>query len=162
MKLIAPILKRAQELDAAKPKIAYYCRMHAVREGLKLDYRSAEVNEALSDAMERLERAKAKMKDELNEEHDELECESFALQIFVKADRADRGGSRGMNTAKMFYASSIFFNVLRQFDADGKLDADIENKQRYAEWRAAEITKACREGRNATAPPADMPEKIPS
>jgi vacuolar protein sorting-associated protein VTA1 len=155
LKLIAPILKRAQELDAAKPKIAYYCRMHAVREGLKLDYRSAEVNEELSDAMERLERAKAKMKDELNEEHDELECESFALQIFVKADRADRGGSRGMNTAKMFYASSIFFNVLRQFDADGKLDADIENKQRYAEWRAAEITKACREGRNATAPPAD-------
>jgi vacuolar protein sorting-associated protein VTA1 len=60
-----------------------------------------------------------------------------------------------MNTAKMFYASSIFFNVLRQFDTGGKLDADIENKQRYAEWRAAEITKACREGRMASAPLAD-------
>ena len=113
MKLIAPILKRAQELDAAKTenRVLLAACMPCAR-GLKLDYRSAEVNEALSDAMERLERAKAKMKDELNEEHDELECESFALQIFVKADRADRGGSRGMNTAKMFLR---VINLLQRF-----------------------------------------------
>lgn len=152
MRLIAPILKRASELDKAKPKVAYYCRMHAVREGLKMEHRPPEVNEALSDAMEKLERAKPSL--QLDDEHDELECESFALQIFAKADRADRAGQRGLNTAKMFYASSIFFNVLRQFD-EGKLDADIENKQRYAEWRAAEIMKAERQGTTASPPPDD-------
>jgi len=152
MRLIAPILKRASELDKAKPKVAYYCRMHAVREGLMMEHRAPEVNEALSDAMEKLERAKPSL--QLDDEHDELECESFALQIFAKADRADRAGQRGLNTAKMFYASSIFFNVLRQFD-EGKLDADIENKQRYAEWRAAEIMKAERQGTTASPPPDD-------
>jgi Vta1 like. len=55
MRLIAPILKRASELDKGKPKVAYYCRMHAVREGLKMERRPQEVNEALSDAMEKLE-----------------------------------------------------------------------------------------------------------
>ncbi len=152
MRLIEPILKRASELDKVKPKVAYYCRMHAVREGLKMERRPQEVNEALSVAMEKLERAKPSL--QLDEEHDELECESFALQIFAKADRADRAGQRGLNTAKMFYASSIFFNVLRQFD-EGKLDADIENKQRYAEWRAAEIMKAERQGATASPPPDD-------
>ena len=117
-----------------------------------MERRPQEVNEALSVAMEKLERAKPSL--QLDEEHDELECESFALQIFAKADRADRAGQRGLNTAKMFYASSIFFNVLRQFD-EGKLDADIENKQRYAEWRAAEIMKAERQGATASPPPDD-------
>ena len=88
MRLIAPILQRASELDKGKPKVAYYCRMHAVREGLKMERRPQEVNEALSDAMEKLECAKPSL--QLDEEHDELECESFALQIFAKADRADR------------------------------------------------------------------------
>ena len=154
MKLIAPILKRAAELDRARPKIAYYCRLYAVLSGLRMENRSPEVNETLSDAMEKLERAKATMKD-LDEARDEVMCESFALEIFDKADRADRSGSRGITTAKMYYAASIFFNVLRQFDEDGELEGTIAQKQKYAEWRAAEIMKAERQGVQASAPPED-------
>lgn len=62
-----------------KLKIVYYCCMYVVCEGLKFDYCLVEVNEALLDVMERFERVKAKMKDELNEEYDELECELFVL-----------------------------------------------------------------------------------
>ena len=154
MKLIAPILKRAAELDRARPKIAYYCRLYAVMSGLRMENRSPEVNEMMSDAMEKLERAKATMKD-LDEVQDEVTCESFALEIFDKADRADRAGSRGITTAKMYYAASIFFNVLRQFDEDGELEGTIAQKQKYAEWRAAEIMKAERQGVQASAPPED-------
>nr|XP_019707782.1 protein HOMOLOG OF MAMMALIAN LYST-INTERACTING PROTEIN 5-like [Elaeis guineensis] len=47
------------------------------------------------------------------------------------------------NTAKTFYAASIFFEILNQF---GQLQPDIETKQKYARWKAAEIRKALKEG----------------
>ncbi|CEG01793.1 Vacuolar protein sorting-associate protein Vta1/Callose synthase, N-terminal domain [Ostreococcus tauri] len=155
---IAPILKRSDEIAVARPKIAYYCRLYAVMSGMKIEKRSPELSETLDKALAELEQAKKTLGKELDETRDEMECETFALQIFDKADRADRAGSREMNTAKMYYAASIFFNVLRQFDADGELEGDIAQKQRYAEWRAAEITKAARSGSTAPPPPEDEGE----
>jgi vacuolar protein sorting-associated protein VTA1 len=153
---IAPFLQRAAELDASMPKIAYYCRMHAVREGLKLEQRSSEVRETLERAMDALERAKGSLT--LNEEDDELEFENFALKIFAKADEADRRGSRTVNTAKLYYAASVFLDVLRQFEDEGELGEDLASKRRYAAWRAAEIVKADKEGREPSAP-SSMEEK---
>ncbi|KAH7544448.1 hypothetical protein JRO89_XS15G0168300 [Xanthoceras sorbifolium] len=48
------------------------------------------------------------------------------------------------NTAKTFYAASIFFEILNQF---GVLPPDLEQKQKYAVWKAADIRKALKEGR---------------
>jgi len=132
-------------MENADKKVAYYCRLYAVQEGLKLDARSAAVNAALGHAMEKLECAKPSLT--LDAEQDELHCEAFAMKIFSKADEADRAGARGLNTAKSFYAASIFFEMLRQFDDS---ERDIEEKQRYAAWRAGVLTKAARSG---TAPP---------
>ena len=149
---IAPFLQRAAELETSMPKIAYYCRMHAVREGLKLEQRSSQVKETLERAMDALERAKGSLT--LNEEDDELEFENFALKIFAKADEADRRGSRTVNTAKLYYAASVFLDVLRQFEDEGELGEDLASKRRYAAWRAAEIVKADKEGREPSAPPS--------
>ncbi|XP_028754218.1 protein HOMOLOG OF MAMMALIAN LYST-INTERACTING PROTEIN 5 isoform X2 [Neltuma alba] len=69
------------------------------------------------------------------------------------------------NTAKTFYAASIFFEILNQF---GALQPDLEQKQKYAAWKAADIRKALKEGRKPMAgPPADdedlsIPSSIPS
>lgn len=134
------------------PKIAYYCRMHAVREGLKLEQRSSQVKETLERAMDALERAKGSLT--LNEENDELEFENFALKIFARADEADRRGSRTVNTAKLYYAASVFLDALRQFEDEGELGEDLASKRRYAAWRAAEIVKADKEGREPSAPPS--------
>lgn len=149
---IAPFLQRAAELETSMPKIAYYCRMHAVREGLKLEQRSSEVKETLERAMDALERAKGSLT--LNEENDELEFENFALKIFARADEADRRGCRTVNTAKLYYAASVFLDALRQFEDEGELGEDLANKRRYAAWRAAEIVKADKEGREPSAPPS--------
>lgn len=149
---IAPFLQRAAELETSMPKIAYYCRMHAVREGLKLEQRSSEVKETLERAMDALERAKGSLT--LNEENDELEFENFALKIFARADEADRRGSRTVNTAKLYYAASVFLDALRQFEDEGELGEDLASKRRYAAWRAAEIVKADKEGREPSAPPS--------
>lgn len=149
---IAPFLQRAAELETSMPKIAYYCRMHAVREGLKLEQRSSKVKETLERAMDALERAKGSLT--LNEENDELEFENFALKIFARADEADRRGCRTVNTAKLYYAASVFLDALRQFEDEGELGEDLANKRRYAAWRAAEIVKADKEGREPSAPPS--------
>eukprot|EP00252_Welwitschia_mirabilis_P012659 TRINITY_DN2798_c0_g1_i3.p1 TRINITY_DN2798_c0_g1~~TRINITY_DN2798_c0_g1_i3.p1 ORF type:complete len:428 (+),score=95.08 TRINITY_DN2798_c0_g1_i3:451-1734(+) len=75
---------------------------------------------------------------------DNLYVEGFALNVFSKADKQDRAGKADVNTAKTFYAASIFFEILHQF---GEIAPEIEQKQKYAAWKAADIRKAIKEGR---------------
>uniref|UniRef100_A0A5B7B4J0 Vacuolar protein sorting-associated protein VTA1 n=1 Tax=Davidia involucrata TaxID=16924 RepID=A0A5B7B4J0_DAVIN len=75
---------------------------------------------------------------------DNLHLEGFALNVFAKADKQDRAGRADLSTAKTFYAASIFFEILNQF---GQLQPDLEQKQKYAAWKAADIRKALKEGR---------------
>ncbi|CAA2983587.1 HOMOLOG OF MAMMALIAN LYST-INTERACTING PROTEIN 5 [Olea europaea subsp. europaea] len=75
---------------------------------------------------------------------DHLHLEGFALNVFAKADKQDRAGRADLNTAKTFYAASIFFEIINQF---GQLQPDLEQKQKYAAWKAADIRKAIKEGR---------------
>ncbi|AQK83950.1 LYST-interacting protein 5-like protein [Zea mays] len=90
---------------------------------------------------------------------DNLHLEGFALNVFVKADKQDRAGRADINTAKTFYAASIFFEILNQF---GELQPDIEQKQKYAIWKAAEIRKALKEGRKPEAgPPGGDKDEAP-
>ncbi|KAK1296190.1 hypothetical protein QJS10_CPB15g01511 [Acorus calamus] len=91
--------------------------------------------------MNQLEKDKKSLK--LGNE-DYLYVEGFALNVFSKADKQDRAGRADLNTAKTFYAASIFFEILYQF---GELQPDIEQKQKYAVWKAADIRKALKEGR---------------
>ncbi|KAE8726889.1 Microtubule-associated proteins 65-1 isoform 1 [Hibiscus syriacus] len=58
-------------------------------------------------------------------------------------DKQDRAGRADLNTAKTFYAASIFFDIINQF---GPLQPDLEKKQKYAVWKAADIRKALKEG----------------
>lgn len=50
----------------------------------------------------------------------------------------------------MFYVSSVFMEVLNQFHETGE---DVAGKQRYAAWRAGELSKAAKEGRPPPPPP---------
>ncbi|KAI7743962.1 hypothetical protein M8C21_031540, partial [Ambrosia artemisiifolia] len=75
---------------------------------------------------------------------DHLYLEGFASNVFAKADKQDRAGRADLNTAKTFYAASIFFEILNQF---GDVQPDLEQKQKYAAWKAADIRKAIKEGR---------------
>ncbi|KAL0914789.1 hypothetical protein M5K25_015168 [Dendrobium thyrsiflorum] len=142
-KLLLPFLQRADELQKHEPLIAYYCRLYAMDRGLKIPQkeRTKTTSSLLISLMNQLEKDKKSLK--LGPE-DNLYVEGFASNVFAKADKQDRAGRADLNTAKTFYAASIFFEVLTQF---GELAQDIEQKLKYAVWKAADIRKALKEGR---------------
>ncbi|XP_057486197.1 protein HOMOLOG OF MAMMALIAN LYST-INTERACTING PROTEIN 5-like [Actinidia eriantha] len=142
-KLLLPYLQRADELQKHEPLVAYYCRLYAMERGLKIPpgERTKTTNSLLIALMNQLEKDKKSVK--LGPD-DYLHLEGFALNVFAKADKQDRAGRADLNTAKTFYAASLFFEIINQF---GELQPDLEQKQKYAVWKASDIRKAMKEGR---------------
>ncbi|XP_051126063.1 protein HOMOLOG OF MAMMALIAN LYST-INTERACTING PROTEIN 5-like [Andrographis paniculata] len=150
-KLLLPYLQRADELQKHEPLVAYYCRLYAMELGLKIPQsdRTKTTNALLVSLMKQLEKDKSSLK---LAPDDHLHLEGFASNVFAKADKQDRAGRADLNTAKTFYAASIFFEILNQF---GELQPDLEQKQKYAVWKAADIRKALKEGREPHPGPPD-------
>ncbi|GFP87514.1 protein homolog of mammalian lyst-interacting protein 5 [Phtheirospermum japonicum] len=142
-KLLLPYLQRADELQKHEPLVAYYCRLYAMERGLKFPQsdRTKTTNALLVSLMKQLEKDKKSLN--LGPD-DHLHVEGFGLNVFSRADKQDRAGRADLNTAKTFYAASIFFEILNQF---GELQPDVEQKQKYAVWKAADIRKALKEGK---------------
>ncbi|KAI9186842.1 hypothetical protein LWI28_021504 [Acer negundo] len=142
-KLLLPYLQRADELQKHEPLVAYYCRLYAMERGMRIPQsdRTKTTNSLLISLMNQLEKDKKSLN--LGPE-DSLHVEGFALNVFAKADKQDRAGRADLTTAKTFYAASIFFEILNQY---GTLPPDLEQKQKYAVWKAADIRKALKEGR---------------
>lgn len=147
LKPLAPYLKRAEELDKdSRPEsqvVAYYCRQYAMELGISLQDQiedKAAGQQFLLSLIERLE----KDKPPITKEEGEQTVFAFALDVFARADNEDRTTGSGKNTARTFYAASVFFDALKQF-GDRGLDAD--EKCRYAKWKAADIINALKEGR---------------
>ncbi|KAJ0593581.1 putative vacuolar protein sorting-associated protein Vta1 [Helianthus annuus] len=147
-KLLLPYLQRADELQKHEPLVAYYCtdsssslsRLYAIERGMKIPQseRTKTTSALLLSLMKQLEKDKKSL--QLGPD-DHLYLEGFASNVFAKADKQDRAGRADLNTAKTFYAASIFFEILNQF---GDVQPD---KQKYAAWKAADIRKAIKEGR---------------
>ncbi|KAF6144954.1 hypothetical protein GIB67_013305 [Kingdonia uniflora] len=142
-KLLLPYLQRADELQKHEPLVSYYCRLFAMEKGLHIPQkdRTKTTNSILISLMNQLEKDKKSIK---LAPDDYLYVEGFASNVFAKADKQDRAGRADINTAKTFYAARIFFEILNQF---GELQPDIQQKLKYAEWKAADISKAIKEGR---------------
>ncbi|KAF8017423.1 hypothetical protein BT93_H2560 [Corymbia citriodora subsp. variegata] len=163
-KVLLPYLQRADELQKHEPVVAYYCRLYAMDRGLRIPQseRTKTTNALLNSLIKQLEKDKKSLT--LGPE-DNLYLEGFALNVFGKADKQDRAGRADLNTAKTFYAASIFFEIVNQF---GALQPDLEQKQKYAAWKAADIRKALKEGRKPVpGPPSgdedlSIPSSIPS
>ncbi|KAF6160821.1 hypothetical protein GIB67_036022 [Kingdonia uniflora] len=151
-KLLLPFLQRADELQKHEPLVSYYCRLFAMEKGLQIPQknRTKTTNSILISLMNQLEKDKKPIK---LAPDDNLYVEGFASNVFAKADKQDRAGRADINTAKTFYAARIFFEILNQF---GELQPDIQQKLKYAEWKAADISKAIKEGRKPEAGPLDL------
>jgi hypothetical protein len=180
--------QRAEEIERVEPRVAYYCRMYAVEQGLALPSRSPQIDGLLGALLSKLEKDKAA----INPGGDDAgHCEKFALTLFARADKADRAGRADKTTAAAYYAASIFFEVgagrgvgwrrggrvehgpvaqsplnfsslsqiINQF---APLAGDIADMQRYAAWKAADIRKALREGRAPTPGPPPAPPPVTS
>mmetsp|Transcript_45029 Transcript_45029/g.86078 ORF Transcript_45029/g.86078 Transcript_45029/m.86078 type:complete len:442 (-) Transcript_45029:786-2111(-) len=148
-KALQPLLQRAEEVAKFDPKVAYYCRMQAVVQGMAMKPLDKITSALLSATLKQLEVDKAKANLD-SVEVDQHHCEEFAVKVFRKADNQDRAGRANVDTAKTYYAASIFMEMLHQF---GPIKPEIANMQRYAVWKAADIRKALKDGRTPTAGP---------
>eukprot|EP00887_Chlorella_sp_A99_P003832 scaffold11.g3832.t1 len=150
-RILLPYLQRAQEIEKAEPKVAYYCRFYAVDQAMvhiPRQERAKEISGLIGALLTKMEKDKQGLA--LGPD-DNLHCENFALTVFNRADRVDRAGRADKTTALTFLAASYFIDVLNQF---WELAPDLQAKQKYAAWRAAEISKAIKEGRPPAPPPS--------
>jgi len=169
IKEIRPFISRADEFINIDPKTSYYCRLHSVNVGVEASKkfrRTQELTDVLTEQLECLEQMKTnndEFKESLDSHSDALHVEKFAYTLFAKADAQDRKYKiRTKKIAKLYYVSANVFDVLRSMmmtsndDEEGEamISPEIEEKQRYALWRAGEISKAIRLG----APCEDPPE----
>lgn len=156
LKKITPYIRRAEELDKDKSNaesrlVAYYCRQYAVFNGIDLA-QSPGGKTALGGILNDLETEKVAMS-AFNREESHYLCRQFAEKVFNKADTEDRAGAAGKGTAKTFYAAASFLEILQQFysdDEESEEREEIQKKVVYAKWKATDILKAMKEGREAT------------
>lgn len=83
----------------------------------------------------------------------------FSLKIFLAADNEDRAGQASKKTARLFLVSSHFLEVLRVF---GEVGEEVEERIKYAKWKAGDIVKALNEGRQPVAGPPGSLESTPA
>jgi len=149
-KLILPYLDRAQEIESTNPKVAYYCRLYAIEQALKLGPKNLDpkIKDLVKALTANLEKAKEKLN--IDRSKDQEDCEMWAKLIFARADKRDRTGIRDHGTRGSFYSAWEFFNVASQF---GKLSPEGEKLRKYAGWRAIVIQKALKAGHEPGPPP---------
>ena len=146
LKPLTAFIRRAEELDkdTANPDaqiIAYFCRKYAMEKGIKMKLNAPEINTFLFSLMDNLEKSKQTLI--VSEETGAVTCENYAHSVFSKYDEEDRAGNATKMTAKGFYTASTFFDILEQF---GELDAEVQEKRRYAQWKATDILNAIKSG----------------
>ena len=60
-KALLPFLQRASEIGKHNPKVAYYCRLHAIEEGMRMSDRTEDTNKLLGSIIKQLEADKPKV-----------------------------------------------------------------------------------------------------
>lgn len=156
LKKLTPYVRRAEELDKDKANaesrlVAYYSRQYAVHVGIDLAT-SAAGKTCLGELLSALEKEKAAM-DCFTRDEAKFLCRKFADKIFDKADLEDRMGEATKDTAKTFYAAASFLEILNQFyknDDESEEIVEIKKRAVYGKWKATEILKAIKEGRQPT------------
>ncbi|RDX50470.1 DUF605-domain-containing protein [Lentinus brumalis] len=172
LKAITPYLQRADELQKNDPVVSYWCAYYAAQQGIALKVKDSAARHFLFDLLGLLERMKTDLGPN-DAVHDEpasaAYVENFALRVFAGADNEDRSGNITRNTARKFLVAANFLEILRTFDSEkAAIDLPaIEEKIKYAKWKAADISKAIREGRKPTpgaagdSPAPETPAALP-
>jgi len=156
LKKITPYVRRAEELDRDKGNpesrlVSYYCRQYAVHIGIVLAT-SPDGKTCLGEMLGTLEDVTEVM-DSFTRDESKFLCTKFADKIFDKADMEDRAGEANKNTARTFYATASFLEILQQFHEENDDSEEfVEQKKKavYCKWKATEILKAIKEGRTPT------------
>lgn len=155
LKRITQFIRRAEELDRDKAHpesriVAYYCRQYAVQLGITLSNTPAS-RTCLGEILSALEEEKEAM-GMFTKDESYMICKKFAFKVFDRADAQDRAGQADKGTARTFYASATFLEILGHFqdESEEPVETEEDEKRVYAKWKATEILKAIKEGRAVT------------
>lgn len=160
LKALLPFVQRANELRTADKVIAYWCCYYAAQLGISGNAKESESKMYLLTLMDTLEDLKSKLADNdavTNDAASSAYVENFALKVFVGADNEDRSGKATRATAKKFLAASQFIELLKVF---GTIEPEMNEKIKYAKWKAADIAKAFKEGMKPQPGPAGGDPKL--
>lgn len=149
LRAAAPLIARARDVDRVDRPVAYWCLFYAAQLALGTDAnaRDRDAQAYLVSLLDALEQMKDSLRSEpavTDSAAAAAHVESFALSVFYAADTDDRDGRASRDTARAFAAASKFLETLAVF---GPVAPEITTKIRYAKWKAADISKALREGR---------------
>ncbi|KAK3841453.1 MAG: Vta1 like-domain-containing protein [Linnemannia gamsii] len=153
LKSITPFLQRAAQLQEREPVVSYYSNYYAAKLAIQKASKDNSCRPFIVELLVVLEEQKKDMGDNeaiTSELVGYAHVENFAIKIFSKADDEDRAGQGSQKTAKNFVAAANFLELLKVF---GDIDSEVEEKIKYAKWRAADIVKAIRDGRQPAPPP---------
>lgn len=156
-KRFEPHLKRAEEIQASLPLIAYYVRLYVTEKLMELHrQKDTTVKELLIKTLDECESARKVL--DLSNGQDEVE--TFVMGVFSNADDEDRKGTITAATARKFYVASLFIDILEQF-YEGGLPEGWEEKRKYTRYKAADIRKCLQAGTTPKpgAPGEDLTEK---
>lgn len=150
MKPVAPYIKRAEDLDRdnSNPNtrvVAYFCRMYAIDVAMRLKNpdNKDEVQTLVMALLTMQEKARVELGDDAKKENGQVICEDYALTSFSQADDQERVGPVTKITAKLFYNTITYFEILDQF---GEVPESIVEKRKYSKLKATTILKCIKEG----------------
>lgn len=145
-------LVQANQIQKVNPVVAYYCRLFALTKMIQ-DPKSKKdpvVMDFVKDLMNRLEKDKSVVGDK---EEDYVVVKGMADGVFDRADTEDKEDGATIKTSHAFMTSFVLFEVLDVFEGTAGRsadDAEVNQKCRYAKWKAGDISKAIKEGRTPT------------
>ncbi len=155
LKPIAHQLKIASEHANRDAVVAYWARLAALNNAMKLDKSSKEAKAVLLPLMDWLEKEKKVLSENeaiTSEIVASAHIENYALKLFGWADREDRASRFGKNVVKAFYTAGNLFDVLQVF---GELTPENAHARKYAKWKAAYIHNCLKNGETPVPGPAE-------
>eukprot|EP01083_Nonionella_stella_P090403 252569_1 len=155
LKKMKRFIREAKKTEKVSPIIAYYCRLYAIQQAMKLDEskKTATTKQWMGQQMSLLEENKV----DCSREEAKIKITSMAHNVFKHADEIDRAGKANKTTAAAFNSAFVFYTILKQF---GDRDEQIIEAAKYCMFKVTDILKALKEGRTPKpGPPGDDPNE---
>lgn len=155
LKSIQSFIKIANDIEKRDPVVAYWIRMYSLETALKIDKNSPECKKFLRDILICLENFKQSHKTEdrvTNETVGQAHFENYVMNIFNMADTLDRNGEGSKKVASMFFMATMLFETMSVF---GNLSEELQQRSKYAKFKAAYILKCIKSGQTPKPGPID-------
>nr|CAB3502151.1 unnamed protein product [Digitaria exilis] len=128
---IAPILRVANEVEAANPRVAYLCRFYAFEKAHRLDPTSSGrgVRQFKTALLQRLERENEPTLKGRGQKSDAREIQSFYQQYYKKYIQALQNASDQVDRAKLtkaYQTAAVLFEVLKAVTQQHAVEVDHE------------------------------------